>query len=150
MKTLLYVLVFGLGMMATAQVSPSSDQVSDSTPKEEPIGVFAMDEAPVFQGCENLDKKNTSDCLQQKIIEHFRKNMFYPEEAIAEKIQGRVIVSFVIDKTGSIKDIFARGPHPLLENEAKRLVMRIPAMKPGRHHGEEVDCKMTMPIVFKL
>lgn len=59
-------------------------------------------------------------------------------------------VIFVIGKDGIITDIGKRGPHELLENEAVRIIERLPKMQPGKHEGKEVKVPFAIPITFRL
>ena len=75
----------------------------------------------------------------------------YPQEAVAKKIEGRVITNFVVEKDGSISDItIARGVNSLLDNEAKRIFEVMPKWKPGTQNGEIVRVRLTLPILFRL
>ncbi len=107
-----------------------------------------VDQVPIFPGCENaLDQKG---CFQEKMIAHIKKNFNYPREAQDLGVQGRVSTVFVVDTDGSITNIRKRGPHPLLENEAVRIIEKLPKMIPGEHDGEKVQVPFSIPISFKL
>jgi TonB family protein len=107
-----------------------------------------VDEVPTFPGCENaLDKKA---CFQEKMIAHIKKNFNYPKEAQDLGIQGRVSLVFSISTDGTIKNIRKRGPHKLLENEAVRIIERLPKMIPGKDGDKTVDVPFSIPITFKL
>lgn len=107
-----------------------------------------VEEVPVFPGCEsNLDQ---SDCFIQKMQEHIRNNFNYPEEAQNIGIQGKVNLMFVIDEKGNVTNLKMRGPHEILETEAKRIISLLPKMAPGKHKGEIVKVPFSMPIAFKL
>ncbi len=62
----------------------------------------------------------------------------------------RIFVSFKVSKTGNIVQIGARGPHPGLEKEAKRVIGLLPKMKPGRQRGKAVVMPFSIPIVFAV
>ena len=79
-----------------------------------------------------------------------RKNFNYPKEAQEQGIEGRVAVIFTIDTNGNINDIEQRGPSPILEAEVKRIIQRLPKMKPGTLNGEAVNVAFSIPVVFKL
>jgi protein TonB len=65
-------------------------------------------------------------------------------------IQGRVFVSFIIDKDGSVKIANLRGPDKSLEKEADRIMSKLPQMTPGKQRGKPVRMTMSIPITFKL
>ena len=78
-------------------------------------------------------------------------NLKYPEELQESAIQGRVLVSFVVDKDGSITDIeIVRGVDALLDAEAIRIVKLMPKWKPGIQQGKAVRVKYTVPVSFRL
>lgn len=79
------------------------------------------------------------------------KNVRYPVVAAKNGIQGKVYVQFVVEKDGSVSDIeLLRGVHPLLNQEALRVVKSMPRWTPGKIKGEPVRCSYTIPIVFML
>lgn len=79
------------------------------------------------------------------------RNIKYPKEAEENGIQGRVIVSFVVEKDGSITDIQVVKPVELsINKEAIRVASLMPKWIPGKHDGTEVRVKYTMPITFRL
>ena len=105
-----------------------------------------IEEVPIYPGCENI--KNKRSCAQTKIQEHIIRNFRYPKEAEKKKIQGRVFVQFYIGVGGYIDNIRARGPHEILEKEAKRIISLLPRFVPGKIEGEAVRVPMSLPISF--
>ncbi|MCG2462861.1 M56 family metallopeptidase [Flavobacteriaceae bacterium F89] len=103
---------------------------------------------PVYPGCENATDQRA--CFNKMIIKHIMKNFDYPEEAQENGIQGRVAISFTIDQNGNITNIKKRGPDKLLEDEAVRLISKLPRMAPGKEKGKAVDVPFSIPITFKL
>lgn len=78
-------------------------------------------------------------------------NMKYPELAMEEKIQGKVFVKFIIEKDGSVTNPeIVRGIHPLLDQEAIRVVKAMPQWVPGKQRGKLVRVQYVLPIQFKL
>ncbi|MBR5863673.1 MAG: energy transducer TonB [Alistipes sp.] len=81
------------------------------------------------------------------------KNITYPQKAIKKNIQGRVVLSFVVDKDGTLptKDIkVLKTPHPMLSNEVKRVIYSSPEWTPGTINEHPVRIKYTLPIMFKF
>ena len=79
------------------------------------------------------------------------KNIKYPVEAQQAKIEGRVIVRFVVGRDGSVSDVeVMRGVSPELDAEAVRVVSLMPKWIPGKQRGKAVAVKYTMPIMFRL
>lgn len=109
----------------------------------------AAEIAPVFLGCEESD--NLKACFHEGIMNHIKKNFRYPDEALAKNIQGKVYVSFIIDTQGYVQDIKVRGPHVILETEAKRIISKLPRMvEPGKLGELPVVYNYSVPITFKM
>ena len=85
------------------------------------------------------------------LISFLQENTRYPEEAEKDSIQGRVVVSFVIEKDGSISNIkVVRGVHPLLDKESVRVVGLMPKWKPAMNNDLPIRIKYNLPVTFKL
>ena len=117
--------------------------------QEKEIDFDSVERPPIYPGCEPYTQQLRS-CTQRKIQTHINKNFRYPEFAQKTGIQGRVFVQFIIDKDGSIVGIKTRGPHPILEIEAKRIISILPKFIPGYVDGKAVRVPFSMPITFKL
>ena len=99
----------------------------------------------VYDTCEQMPSFNG------KLSEWLGNNIKYPEEAAKKKIEGRVIVQFVVDKKGkTCKPKVVRSIHPALDAEAIRVINAMPNWKPGTIKGKPVSVKYTIPISFKL
>jgi periplasmic protein TonB len=73
----------------------------------------------------------------------------YPAMAIKKKINGVVIVSFHVNKSGGVDNIIVeRGVNPLLDQEAMKAVSNMPRWKPGMRHGKPVIVKFVIPVRF--
>ncbi|MBT6160914.1 MAG: energy transducer TonB, partial [Flavobacteriaceae bacterium] len=81
---------------------------------------------------------------------HIKNNFRYPEIAQEMGIQGRVYVNFIIGKDGSISEIKMRGPDKNLEQEAHRIISKLPQMTPGKQRGRAVRVPFSIPITFRL
>lgn len=79
------------------------------------------------------------------------QNINYPPDARNKGIEGKVVLTFVVDKDGIIKNIeVVEYSHNLLNQEALRVVKSMPKWKPGFQDGKVVEVKYTLPISFKL
>ena len=129
-------------------------EVDDVSIEEDDLDVdvpFAViEDVPIFPGCENVSKDKRRDCFQEKINKHIKRNFRYPEVAMELGIQGRVFVTFIIDKDGSITNILMRGPDKNLEKEARRIISVLPKMTPGKQRGRAVRVPFSIPINFRL
>ncbi len=100
---------------------------------------FIVEKMPEFPGGESA--------LRQFIA----NNIIYPELAKDNGIQGKVYVTFVVSKSGSVANAkIARGVDPLLDKEALRVVNSLPAWIPGYQEGKPVNVSYTVPINFVL
>ena len=107
-----------------------------------------IEDVPIFPGCEGASDKRA--CFNEMMQQHIRKNFRYPEVAQEMGIQGRVSVLFTIQKDGSIGNIRLRGPDKNLEEEARRIIEKLPKMTPGKQRGRPVRVPFSIPIMFKL
>ena len=88
---------------------------------------------------------------QAALVEYLCQNLRYPYDAQRDSIQGRVFVSFVVDKDGSVVCVnVAQSVHPSIDKEAVRVVEGMPKWKPGMNKGKNVRVKFTLPITFRL
>ncbi len=76
----------------------------------------------------------------------------YPQTAINDKVQGRIIMSFTVDTDGSVKDVkVLRGIRQDLDEMALKVVTASPKWEPGRNaEGEAVPVTMVFPVIFQL
>ena len=86
-----------------------------------------------------------------KLFEYLSQNIRYPKEAMESNTQGRVIVSFVVCKDGSICDAkVVKSVSPALDAEGLRVISSMPNWTPGTQSGKTVNVKYTVPISFRL
>ena len=79
------------------------------------------------------------------------KNIAYPEAAQQNGISGRVIVKFIVEKDGSISGVsVVKGVDKDLDNEAIRVVKKMPKWQPGKNGGKAVRCYFSLPVTFRL
>ena len=87
----------------------------------------------------------------EKLLEFLKENIHYPKIAEENGIQGRVVVTFVVEKDGSIgKAKIVKSVDQSLDEEAFRVVKSMPKWKPGMCNGEPTRVKYTVPITFRL
>ncbi|MBQ0158641.1 MAG: energy transducer TonB [Bacteroidales bacterium] len=85
------------------------------------------------------------------LLQYLRDNIRYPKEAYDNGIEGRVIVSFLVVKDGSVQQITVmRSPDESLSREAVRVVSGMPHWKPGTRNGKPVDVRYTLPVTFAI
>jgi periplasmic protein TonB len=85
------------------------------------------------------------------LMQYINENISYPEEAIKNNIQGRVVLKFVVRADGTVGKIeIAGGIDPLLNEEAIRVVKSLPTFKPGKQDGIPVPVWFIVPVLFRL
>ena len=87
----------------------------------------------------------------QAFLDYLHDNIKYPESCRRDSIQGRVIISFVVEKDGSINSAeIVKGVHEQLDAEALRVIDAMPKWKPGKQRGKTVRVKYAIPVNFRL
>ena len=100
---------------------------------------IAVEQMPQFPGGEAA------------LMKFLQSNVNYPPTAAERDIQGRVVVMFVVEKTGQVGEVkVARSVDPELDAEAVRLCRLLPNFIPGRQNGQPVNVLYTMPVTFRL
>ena len=85
----------------------------------------------------------------QALMDYLKANVIFPKIAEDEGIQGKVVVSYVIDVDGSVTDVqVVQSVHPALDKEAMRVVKNMPKWIPGKQDGKAVQVKYSLPINF--
>ncbi|MBQ7649003.1 MAG: energy transducer TonB [Paludibacteraceae bacterium] len=89
---------------------------------------------------------------QQALFKYLSENVKYPAIAKENRIQGRVICQFVVNKDGSITDVevVRSGGDPSLDREAVRVIKSMPNWIPGRQKGKPIRVKYSVPVIFRL
>lgn len=133
---------------AVGEVTGTVDEVDVDVP-------FAvLEDVPLFPGCEKVPRSQQRDCFMEQMNKHIKKNFDYPTRAKEDGVQGRITVMFVIDKTGNVTNLKIRGLNKkgseLLENEAERIIKKLPKFTPGKQRGKAVPVSYAQPILFKI
>ena len=85
------------------------------------------------------------------LLEYLRKNIKYPTICRENNIQGRVLVTFIVNKDGAIVEPeVVKSVNPSLDKEALRVISTMPNWKPGSQRGKPVRVKYTVPVNFRL
>ena len=115
-----------------------------------PETLRTVDLVPTFPGCESLqNNEERLACLSSKLHKFIGRK--FNTEKYSEKYAGktnRIHVQFTIDKGGNIVDIKARAPGKDLEDEAKKVISKLPLMEPGQKNDQNVAVIYQIPIVF--
>ncbi len=85
------------------------------------------------------------------LMSYLNSNVKYPVVAQENGVQGRVVISFVVEKDGSITDVqVVKSVDPSLDREASRVVRSMPRWNPGKQNGQAVRVKYDVPVSFRL
>ena len=106
-------------------------------------------------------KKNSWDCIPETMpyfpggnvlmLKYLADNIKYPASAVKAKKQGRVIVTFIVQKDGSVTHAkIAKSIDPELDAEALRVVKGMPKWTPGTQNGKPVSVRYSVPVKFSL
>ena len=118
---------------------PGSVEIASASTEDMPF--LIVEKMPSFRGGDLND-------FRAWVQEHLQ----YPAEAVERNIQGRVVVTFTIEKDGSASNILVlQSPDKLLADEARRVIASSPAgaWTPGEQRGEKVSVKYTLPVDFR-
>ena len=121
-----------------AEVVPIEKTSDEQAPDDEKDQIYnTVDQMPQFPGGE------------AEMVKYLYQNIKYPENAIKNNVQGRVVVQFVIDKTGQVGDVkVVRSVDEEVDAEAVRVIKSMPKFEPGRQDGKEVAVWYTLPVSF--
>lgn len=107
--------------------------------KETPLNFRVVERLPEFPGG------------PVEFMKWLTRNLKYPASAQQQKIEGRVVVSFIINKDGTTSDIkVTKSATPVLDREALRVIRMMPKWKAGEDHGKPCRTMMAIPVVFAL
>lgn len=124
MKKLLMIVCFFFGGLAVSQAQQTS---------------------PVWPGCE--DSEDKAECFNEKLSAHVREHYEYPMEG-NEYIRAKVKVSFDINEKGEVVVKSVEGPKPKVNEAARKMLEKIPDMKPGTLNGEPDSRNFTTTYQF--
>ena len=116
-----------------------NDVALDDEGSDEAIPFVVLEHKPEFPGGEKA------------LLKYLAKSVNYPYIAKENGIEGKVFLSFVIGKTGKVREVkILRGADPALDKEAVRVVSSMPDWKPGRQRDKFVSVSYQVPINFRL
>lgn len=123
---------------AAGEVLKAKEVIAQEKPVEEKVFDF-VEQMPQFPGGDAA------------LFEYLSTHIKYPTIAEENGVQGRVIVTFVVERDGSITDVkVVKSVDPSLDKEASRVVAGMPKWIPGKQNGSAVRVKYTVPVTFRL
>lgn len=142
-RELEYIYNFSLQLVngKTPEFRSITNQENES-PRQGIVPYYECDTRPVFFG-----SADPTEFLRKWVYVYLR----YPKQAVEAGVQGRVLVDFVIDEKGKVKDVkVAKGVSELLDAEAVRVISASPDWRPARIKGKKVKCAMSLYVDFRL
>ena len=127
-----------------------------SNSNRQPFKLVPVDEEPTRSSADNkifdvVEERPSFPGGDAALTQWLSSNIKYPVIAAENGIQGRVVVQFVISKTGVIRDVkVLRGVEPSLDKEAVRVIRSMPRWTPGKQNNTPVNVRYTLPITFRL
>lgn len=141
-RELEYIYNFSMEMVNGTAPSFTSSGDKTSGSMDDVVPYYDCDYKPTFLG--SPDPK----VFLEKWVYAYLK---YPQAAVSRGIQGRVLVDFIIDEKGKVRDVkVLKGVDPLLDDEAVKVVAASPDWKPARLQGKKVKSEMSLYVEFKL
>lgn len=135
-----YALSLANGKKPEFRVAESS--VARTPAGKDVVPYFDCDVKPAF-----LNSYDPSVFMQRWVYVYLK----YPQQAIKEGIQGRVMVNFVVDEKGKVGNVrVVKGVDELLDDEAVKVISASPDWKPARVNGKKVKCEMSVYVEFRL
>lgn len=145
-------------IISEPESSPAKSVNIEDVIVEKPIeSLPAMDfirveQVPIYPGCESYSSRDDlKNCMSEKLGNLVSKK-FNSDVASDLGLSGKqnIYVQFTIDKTGNVTKIKARAPHYRLENEAVKVINKIPQMVPGKQRDQNVEVIYTLPIRLQV
>lgn len=136
----------------TASEKPTNTARNSASNSDEIFNFAIVDQKPIFPGCEGFPTEELRFvCFNKKIMNHITQYFEYPELARQMGIQGKVYVNFVIEKNGRVSSVtIARGVDKLIDDEAIRIIRKLPRLSPAMNNGKAVRMQYTVPINASL
>ena len=146
-------------------VPAAKEESSNKAEKEEPDVAYRESEegkivVPIPYRPDYVDEDKVYDIVEQMpsfpggpkaMFDYLEEHIQYPKEMEETCVQGRVIVSFIVEKDGSITaPTVSKSVYPALDQEALRVVRSMPKWTPGSQHGIRVRVKSVIPVTFRL
>lgn len=112
------------------------------------FNIATVGKVPVFQGCQKfVTEDERLLCGYEQIVKHIASTFELPYQRRSSGITGTVTVKFIIEKNGRVSNItIVRGVDKLINDEAIRVIRKLPVFQPAKLHGKPVRMEYTMPV----
>ena len=115
---------------------------------EKPVEKKEEKKEEVFRSVEQMPQFPGGEAA---LMKYLQSHINYPPMAAENNVQGKVVVQFVVDKTGKVGEVkVVRSVDKDLDREAVRVCKSLPKFTPGRQNGQAVSVWYTLPVTFKL
>ena len=132
-------------------LSAQTEAEPESVPSDSTKVYDIVEQVPVWGSCVELTGNEAETCTYEQLAKHVVAETKYPNKARKKGLEGKVFVEFVIDTDGAVVEVaILRGVHPLLDNEAIRVVQSFPDFIPGQQRGKPVKVRYRLPMNFAL
>ncbi len=139
MRRIFLFISFALLSTVFATAQDVTNPVTSATTNETPKNDEKPDKIAMFPG--GLDA----------YVRYLTANLQYPPKALRDKTEGTVVLEFIVDKTGEIRNVkVLHSLSPECDKEAIRMVKAMPRWFAAEKDGKKVDCRYTCPVTFKL
>ncbi|WP_405377652.1 M56 family metallopeptidase [Nonlabens sp. Asnod3-A02] len=131
------------------EVYPFSDEIDpDAEIISQDVPFAIIEEVPHFEDCKGTQTE-IKKCTSEKIAKFVNKNF---NTEIAQDLPGRhkIAVQFKIDKNGNVTGVQSKAKSIELQNEAARVINKLPKMIPGKQKGKAVTTIYALPIIFEI
>jgi TonB family protein len=136
-----YLIIPVFALLTVGFASSSKERIEEKTVQQQ------IEEDPIEDPDVNPEYVGGDEAM----LNYLAKNIKYPESALKDSVGGKVFVSLVINKKGAVNAVnVLRGPREDLNNEAVRVISKMPDWVPGEKSGKKVDVKIVIPINFKV
>lgn len=139
--------------LAPEQLTPVKQQEEEEATKEDETD----EQPPINQNEDDPEVMRIVEQLPQypggmvEFMKWLTATLKYPDDALKRKIQGRVMISFIVNTDGSLTDFKLTKPaHELLNAEALRVVKMMPKWEPGKDKGKPCRSMVAIPVVFEI
>lgn len=114
-----------------------------------------VEQMPRFPGCDDLSGEEANNCAQDKMLRYIYENITYPAEARKNGVEGGCVVSFIVERDGTLSDLrLIKDIGSGCGEEAKRVIASMNDLperwQPGIQRGKKVRVQFNLPVLFKL
>lgn len=135
---------------SSSYTAPVVDLIPITTEEDDEPRRFA-ERMPIFGDCFSSESSEAKKCSDQALLAFVSKNLKYPVIARENGIQGTVVIKFVVDKKGQIKDIkIVKDIGANCGQAAVDVIEKMTDWLPGKQNGRPVSVYFTMPVRFSL